>query len=1120
MYKNLYISGIFLLSIGVAARPAVADGREHLNRFAVEVPPMPSRNYNPGIPSHQAVPSSQLAAGERNTILDAPDIPSISSENAGTAGALNFPTASVIDDQVTISGSENITNPKVYIDGGFQSGDFLAFPGSLPGGVTVAYNTASGALSFTGTATPAQWQAVFRQITFRTVSANTADRTIKYVLGDMVSLMINGKAHYYEYVRPSGNPSWATALSSAASRSLYGMQGYLATITSQQENDFIKTKLLSDGWVGGSDDYQQVKAATGTNYTNQSQTEGKWYWITGPEKGTPISTGNNSPVAVNGAYMNWASGEPNNSGDEHSIQLYSSQNGKWNDLSGAATSSVPGYVVEYGGYSNDPVINIYYSRVVKNIPAAPAISNITDDLGLSSSDKITSDQTLLINGTAPANSSVKLTRVGTGVVGTVSAGSGGLWSYDYTGTTLAEGTHQFTATATVGGVESSVSNTLTVVVDVTAPDAPSAPALQGSSANATTATQPSFQGTAEPNSFVRVYTGSTQIATAYANGSGEWVASSTTTLSEGSHNITATATDVAGNTSIASQVFALLADRTAPATPDTPIMVNGDGRYTNEPFPTFNGTTEANATINIYNGGVWIAALTADNEGKWVYTAASALSDGDHTITVRAADALGNTSSVSSPLTITVDTQAPDTPADPALTGGHDGYINNNTPVLTGSAEAYATVTIYHDGQAIGTTVADDSGNWSYTFDPALADGDYTLEVTATDAAGNTSNHSGSTPIHVDTQNPNAPDPISLTDGRNGYINTNRPVISGNAEPGVAVTIYYEGMAIATVTADEQGNWTYTFTQDLEDGSHQVITEATDRSGNTSEPSSAFSFIVDTTAPDKPGSPQTQDTNVNGQTNNNKPTIHGTAEPGATITIYDNGVPVGTVVADENGNWQYVFDPGLGDGGHSIQTTATDTAGNTSPNSEPLVFKLDTGAPGASVTSAGKTAKGPFSVTFSFDEPVENFSSEKILLVNATGSNLTRVNETEYTLLVTPLSDKDVKVQLAASAAFDLAGNGSVTSNMLVVTAQFSAEISEVYPNPASSVLNIRFAGVVSEKCRVRMVKATGQIVLDQQASFVNNLVTLNVSHLSSGVYTIIIISNNRMYQKQVMIGR
>ncbi|HND52840.1 MAG TPA: Ig-like domain-containing protein, partial [Pirellulaceae bacterium] len=102
--------------------------------------------------------------------------------------------------------------------------------------------------------------------------------------------------------------------------------------------------------------------------------------------------------------------------------------------------------------------------------AAPSISGITADTGPSGSDGVTSDRTLLISGIAEPNSSVDVTRAGAGVIGTAVADSGGVWAYDYTATSLAEGTHQFTAKATdLAGNVSSASATFLVVVDVTAP---------------------------------------------------------------------------------------------------------------------------------------------------------------------------------------------------------------------------------------------------------------------------------------------------------------------------------------------------------------------------------------------------------------------------------------------------------------------------------------------------------------------------------------------------------------------------------------------------------------------------------------------------------------------------
>lgn len=1047
----------------------------------------------------------------------------ITSDNNGVAGGSSFATPSVVDDKIKITGSETIINPRVYIDGGFQSGDVLSYTGTLPTGVTVNYNASTGSLSFTGSATSAEWQAIFNAIKFSSTSANVADRTIKYVLADVVSLTVGGKPHFYEYVRPGTNPSWADANAAASGKTLFGLAGYLATITSSTENDFIKAKLLSDGWVGGSDYYQLINDVKGTTHANQASTEGKWFWVTGPEAGTPISTGNNSPVSVGGAYMNWATGEPNNAGDEHYIQLYSTQNGKWNDLAGTSTASVPGYVVEYGGYDVDPAVNIYYSRVIKNKPAPPVVTSITDDSGLSSTDFITSDKTLKINGTTAPGGSVKLHINGPSgltAIGTVTANASGEWTVDYTGTTLADGIHVFMANGSVGGVVSNLSPEYKVKVDATAPAKPAQPALDGSIENFTTLENPAFKGSAEAGSFVKLYSGADLIGDAVADASGNWTITSTDVLVEALHQITVKATDTAGNTSVASEIFSLTIDRTAPEKPAAPTMTDGDGTYTKNNLPTMKGNTEADTYVQVYLNGVFVKTVKADNNGDWQYTFITELSDDDYSITIKPEDNAGNIGEESDALNIIVDTQKPGKPETPVLTGGNNGTISNQNPTVTGTSEPNATVKVFIDGFAVGTTTTDEEGKWSYTFGPTLDDAPYSITITATDKSGNTSDLSDACDIIVDTQKPATPSVNKLKDELNGRTKTAKPTIDGKAEPGSTITIYDNGVPVGTVVADGNGNWTYTFTYDLEDGEHLITTTSADIAGNTSNISEILKFIVDTSKPEKPSAPKTDNTNGHGKTKNNRPTINGKAEPGATVTVYDNGNPVGTVVVDDNGDWSYTFDPVLSDGDHTITTTVTDLAGNTSEGGAPIDFAVDTKAPNVNVSTEVTNAKGPFVVKFTFDEPVEDFSPEKVMLANATGSQFTKISDTEYTMVITPSSDNNVRVQLASKAAVDMGGNGNLLSNLLSMQTTFSAEIREVFPNPASSMLNVRFDGVVSEKCRVIIVKMSGQVVLDQQNGFSNNILQVNVSKLSSGVYTLIIQSKERTYQKQIIIAR
>jgi hypothetical protein len=275
---------------------------------------------------------------------------SVSLGGSSSTLSVSYNTWTKVDPNVTITANGTITGFRVQISQAYTSGasgDQLRSTATLPSGVSVsAFNTTTGILVFNGTASAADWQTVLRGVEFKSTTATcyALQRRVTFVAGTVFYNPLT--EHFYEYVSSSG--SWTAAKTSASNRSYFGRAGYLATMMSEAENNFIWKLMSSDGWFGGSDEVSEVNTAKGTTaFASQAAVEQKWHWVTGPEKGTQFS---NSSTAVTGQYAKWAGGEPNNAGGEHYAQFYSANSGSWNDL---PNTSLPGYICEYGDMPGD-----------------------------------------------------------------------------------------------------------------------------------------------------------------------------------------------------------------------------------------------------------------------------------------------------------------------------------------------------------------------------------------------------------------------------------------------------------------------------------------------------------------------------------------------------------------------------------------------------------------------------------------------------------------------------------------------------------------------------------------------------------------------------------------------
>jgi hypothetical protein len=271
-------------------------------------------------------------------------------------------TVSYVDQNIVVTANGTINGFIVTITDSYTSGDVLSYTGSLPGSVSaVSFNVATRSLVFNGSATAAQWQDLLRRVTLQTTSATCfpESRKVAFIAGDCYFNPLNG--HYYRY--RSTAESWTVARTFAQTQSYFGRIGYLATISEQSENSFISILIGQNSWIGCSDNYLEVNTAAGyTKYANQTAAEGRFHWVTGPEKGTQIRLGNavapNVGGAVAGVYQNWGGSEPNDYPTNNTSTLsqedyghmYSGTGGIWNDFPN--TQSI-GSVIEFGGMPLD-----------------------------------------------------------------------------------------------------------------------------------------------------------------------------------------------------------------------------------------------------------------------------------------------------------------------------------------------------------------------------------------------------------------------------------------------------------------------------------------------------------------------------------------------------------------------------------------------------------------------------------------------------------------------------------------------------------------------------------------------------------------------------------------------
>lgn len=457
-----------------------------------------------------------------------------------------------------------------------------------------------------------------------------------------------------------------------------------------------------------------------------------------------------------------------------------------------------------------------------------------------------------------------------------------------------------------------------------------------------------------------------------ANSAGDWRFTVPRDLRDGPYDYTITTVDKAGNT--ATPVSGTITVDTASVvltggldTTADPNIADGWSSTNNQ---TLKGMTSPGATVTVtINGTVHAATVSAN--GEWSLNLANLAND-NYSYTVTASNPAGTTSTINGHFTI--DNTPPtttvmlNTATDSGTLG--DFITNVDRPVFIGQTKPGATVTLTLNGQSY-TATADREGNWQITLPTSLTHGAYSYTVNVTDLAQNTSAPQQGN-LHIFQNNTLAPvtsvsldaDSDSGTAG-DAITHNKTPNFSGTAPAGITVVLTIGGRSYSTV-ADNHGNWKLAITNPLSDGTHNYTVILKDIAGNQSAPTAGQVTIDSVSALRLNGIDPDTDSGTPGDniTDNPTPTLIGSAEPNAAISLAINGNRYSTT-ADANGQWSLPVTDTLADGIYSYTVTATDIAGNTklvtstltidtTPPSQ-LTGGLDssseTGAPGSQISN-------------------------------------------------------------------------------------------------------------------------------------------------------------------------
>ena len=630
------------------------------------------------------------------------------------------------------------------------------------------------------------------------------------------------------------------------------------------------------------------------------------------------------------------------------------------------------------------------------------------------------------------------------------------------------------------------------VVLAVVPAAPSTPDLAAASdtgsSNSDNITQTlnglQFTGTAEPGSTVKIYrAGSVEIGTALTTAGGTYSVTTTAALPDNTANlITATATNLDGE-GPASAALTVTTDNTVPGAPGVPDLAaasdtgtSNTDNVTADTTPTFDGTSEPNATVQLLANAVVVGTGTASGAGAWTITS-SALTDAVYSFTAVQTDAAGNgPSAASAGLSVTINTAVPAAPSAPDLSAASDtgasstdNITSDTTPTFTGTGPASTAIDLFAGAVLVGTTTSNASGDWTIT-SSVLAPGTISFTARATNVAG-TSNPSAALSVTIQgalgvtvnqaaTQSdPTATSPIVFTVVFTNPVGdfTNADVTIGGTAGGSKTAVVTGGPTTFDVAVSGMTSA----------GTVTLIVPAgvaSDASGHNN----AASTSTDNTVTWQPGAPTVTINQATGQADPtatspiNFTAVFSTAVTGftdsdVTITGTAGGTKTVTVTPSGSGTTFNVAVSGMTTAGTvianipagvataasvpNLASTSTDNTVTWAPGSPTVTINQAAG-------QADPTATSPINFTAVFSVAVTGFTASDVTITGTAGGTKTVVvtgGPTTYNIAVSGMTTSGTVIaSIPANAAQNASAVGNLASTSTDNTVTWNASVAAI----------------------------------------------------------------------------